>query len=78
MLSGPDSTVWRGRPRPRITMATQPVTKYSRITLELEAPVARITLSNPPLNIIDIPMMEELADALTEIESRSEICVLII
>jgi cyclohexa-1,5-dienecarbonyl-CoA hydratase len=61
-----------------MTMATQPITRYSRISLELEAPVARITLSNPPLNVIDIPMMEELADALTEIESRSEICVLII
>jgi len=66
-------------PRPQsITMATQSVTKYSRIALELQAPVARIALANPPLNIIDIPMMEELADALTEIESRSEICVLII
>jgi cyclohexa-1,5-dienecarbonyl-CoA hydratase len=60
-----------------MTMATQPATRYSRIALELHAPVARITLNNPPLNIIDIPMMEELAEALTEIESRPEISILI-
>jgi cyclohexa-1,5-dienecarbonyl-CoA hydratase len=61
-----------------MTMATQPATKYSRIALELQAPVARITLDNPPLNIIDIPMMEELAEALAEIEARREISILII
>ena len=59
-------------------MATQPTTKYSRIALELHAPVARITLHNPPLNIIDIPMMDELAEALTEIEARPDISILII
>jgi cyclohexa-1,5-dienecarbonyl-CoA hydratase len=61
-----------------MTMATQPATKYSRIALELHAPVARITLDNPPLNIIDIPMMEELAEALTEVEDQREISTLII
>jgi len=59
-------------------MSTPSLTKFSRITLDLEPPVARIVLSNPPLNVIDIPMMEELADALTEIEARIEISVLII
>ncbi len=59
-------------------MATQPATKYARIALELHAPVARITLDNPPLNIIDIPMTEELAEALTEIEARPDISILII
>jgi cyclohexa-1,5-dienecarbonyl-CoA hydratase len=59
-------------------MATQSVTKYSRIALELHAPVARITLNNPPLNIIDIRMMEELAEVLNEIELLPEISVLII
>jgi len=59
-------------------MATQSTTKYSRIALELHAPVARITLHNPPLNIIDIPMMEELAEALTEIEARPDVSVFII
>jgi cyclohexa-1,5-dienecarbonyl-CoA hydratase len=59
-------------------MATQPATKYSRIALELHAPVARITLDNPPLNIIDIPMMEELAETLMEIESRGDIATVIL
>jgi cyclohexa-1,5-dienecarbonyl-CoA hydratase len=48
------------------------------MALELQAPVARITLDNPPLNIIDIPMMEELAEALAEIEACREISILII
>lgn len=59
-------------------MAAQPATKNARIALELQAPVARITLDSPPLNVIDIPMMEELAEALTEIEARPDISVLII
>ena len=59
-------------------MATQPATKYSRIALELNAPIARLTLSNPPLNIIDISMMEELFEALTEINARTDISVLIV
>jgi cyclohexa-1,5-dienecarbonyl-CoA hydratase len=59
-------------------MITQSLTKFSRITLDLELPLARIVLNNPPLNVIDIPMMDELAEALTEIEARIEISVLII
>jgi cyclohexa-1,5-dienecarbonyl-CoA hydratase len=59
-------------------MITQSLTRFSRITLDLEPPLARIVLNNPPLNVIDIPMMDELAEALTEIEARVEISVLII
>jgi cyclohexa-1,5-dienecarbonyl-CoA hydratase len=59
-------------------MTTHSLTKFSRITLDLEPPVARIVLNNLPLNVIDIPMMEELAEALTEIEARIEISVVII
>jgi len=59
-------------------MNTQSLTRFSRITLDLEPPLARIVLNNPPLNVIDIPMMDELAEALTEIEARIEISVLII
>jgi cyclohexa-1,5-dienecarbonyl-CoA hydratase len=54
-------------------MATQTITRLSRITLNSGAPVARITLEHPPLNVIDIPMMEELTEVLAEIESRPEI-----
>jgi cyclohexa-1,5-dienecarbonyl-CoA hydratase len=54
------------------------MTKNSRITLELQAPVARIVLHNPPVNVIDIPMMEELATALAKIEGHSEISIVTI
>jgi cyclohexa-1,5-dienecarbonyl-CoA hydratase len=53
-------------------------TRFSRINFDLEPPVARICLNNPPLNIIDILMMEELAEALTEVESRSDIATAIL
>ncbi|MGA8493111.1 MAG: enoyl-CoA hydratase/isomerase family protein [Terriglobales bacterium] len=59
-------------------MTTYPLTKFSRITLDFEPPVARLVLNTPPLNIIDIPMMDELAEALAELEARDEICVLVI
>src|ERR1700758_4615284 len=54
-------------------MATQPVTQYARLALELEPPVARITLQNPPLNVIDLPMMRELQQILSDFEPRQNI-----
>jgi cyclohexa-1,5-dienecarbonyl-CoA hydratase len=52
--------------------------KLARLRLDVAAPVARIVLRNPPLNVIDIPMMEDLARALGEIESRSDISVVVL
>jgi cyclohexa-1,5-dienecarbonyl-CoA hydratase len=49
-----------------------------RISLTTQPPMARLTLSHPPLNVIDIPMMEELAIALAEIEANPAITVVII
>ena len=46
--------------------------------MSTSAHLARIVLQNPPLNVIDIPMMEELSRALAEIESRSDISVIVI
>jgi len=48
-----------------------------RIAAELKPPIARLRLDNPPLNVIDIPMMEELSQALADIEARSDISVVI-
>jgi cyclohexa-1,5-dienecarbonyl-CoA hydratase len=59
-------------------MTTRSLTKFSRIDLEVQSSVARITLNNPPVNVIDIPMMEDLAAALTEIDSRPEIVTLVV
>jgi len=52
-------------------------TTTSRIALELEPPVARIRLQNPPLNVIDIAMMGELSAALVEIEGHPDITTVI-
>jgi cyclohexa-1,5-dienecarbonyl-CoA hydratase len=49
----------------------------SRIAVTIEPPVARITLHHPPLNVIDIPMMGELATALAEIEGRPDISIVV-
>jgi cyclohexa-1,5-dienecarbonyl-CoA hydratase len=52
--------------------------KLARLTVDIGAPVARIVLRNPPLNVIDIAMMEELAQVLGEIERRSDVSVVVL
>jgi cyclohexa-1,5-dienecarbonyl-CoA hydratase len=52
-------------------------TTFTRIGVELRPPAARITLNNPPLNVVDIRMMEELRAALEEIETRPEISAIV-
>jgi cyclohexa-1,5-dienecarbonyl-CoA hydratase len=49
----------------------------SRLAVEFAPPIARIVLRYPPLNIIDIAMMEELAQSLAEIESREDVSVIV-
>ncbi len=46
--------------------------------MEIQPPVARICLNNPPLNVIDIAMMEELAVALGEIEPRKDLSIILL
>ncbi|MGO9124030.1 MAG: enoyl-CoA hydratase/isomerase family protein [Terriglobales bacterium] len=58
-------------------MAAATIAK-SRIVLEIQPPVARLRLQHPPLNVIDISMMEELSAALAEIETRADITVIIL
>ena len=48
-----------------------------RVELAVTPPVARLGLHNPPLNVIDLPMMRELQQALAEIEARSDISVVL-
>jgi cyclohexa-1,5-dienecarbonyl-CoA hydratase len=50
----------------------------ARIALDINPPLSRIVLRNPPLNVIDIPMMEELSRALGEVEARPDISIVII
>ncbi len=58
-------------------MATRTLAQYSRITVEAHPPAARVLLNNPPLNIIDILMMEELAQALVDIESQLDVSIVV-
>jgi cyclohexa-1,5-dienecarbonyl-CoA hydratase len=48
------------------------------LAVDVKSSVARIVLRHAPLNIIDIPMMEELAPALAEIETLPEISVIVL
>jgi cyclohexa-1,5-dienecarbonyl-CoA hydratase len=58
-------------------MATE-APAFARITCDLRPPVARLALRNPPRNVIDLAMMEELRQALEEVESRPDISVLVL
>src|SRR6266436_3207436 len=59
-------------------MATEPASKFSRIALDLRPPAARISLQNPPLNVIDSAMLEELASALADIGGRDDLSMLVL
>lgn len=50
----------------------------SRLAVDFAPPIARITLRNPPRNVIDIPMMEELARSLSEIGAREDVSVIVL
>ena len=59
-------------------MTTSVESKLGRLAVDISPPVARIALRHPPLNVIDIPMMEELAQTLAEIESRPDVSVVVL
>ncbi len=59
-------------------MKTATKTPKPRVALAFNPPIAQITLINPPLNVIDLPMMRELTSALAEIEARSDISVVVL
>jgi cyclohexa-1,5-dienecarbonyl-CoA hydratase len=48
-----------------------------RVEVNVTVPIARVTLVNPPLNVIDLQMTRELYQALTELEARSDISVIV-
>ena len=59
-------------------MSPQPSIRFERISLDQQSSVAHITLRHPPLNVIDIPMMDELSSAVTEIEAQPGISVIVL
>src|SRR5436305_9033605 len=58
-------------------MTTATESKLKRLSVETEGAVVRIRLRNPPVNVIDIPMMEELAQLLTEIDTQNSASVIV-
>jgi len=53
-------------------------TTYSRIAVEQQAPVSRIALNHGSQNIIDFEMMDELKNALHELERHHETSVIVL
>jgi cyclohexa-1,5-dienecarbonyl-CoA hydratase len=58
-------------------MSTQD-TSARRIAVHSEGHLARITFTNPPLNVLDFQMMDELLQALQKLEQRREISVVVL
>jgi len=54
------------------------VDNFKQITVEITGHAARIGLNNPPLNVIDVPMMEELTSALADIERRAGVMAIVL
>ena len=59
-------------------MAVAAESKLARLTVDTDSLVARIVLRHAPLNVIDIAMMEELAQTLAELELRPDISVVLL
>jgi cyclohexa-1,5-dienecarbonyl-CoA hydratase len=55
-----------------------PTTTDSRIALSISSGVARIKLSHLPLNVIDIPMMDDLSRGLADIEANPNASVILL
>jgi len=52
--------------------------ELGRLTTKIENLVVRIELRHPPLNVIDVPMMVELATVLSEIETKPNVAVVVL
>jgi len=57
---------------------TVAVSEPRRIATEIAAPFAQIGLLHPPLNVIDIPMMEEMLRTIAEIDARPDVSIILI
>jgi cyclohexa-1,5-dienecarbonyl-CoA hydratase len=59
-------------------MSTSVESNLARLGVGIHPPVARIAMHHAPLNVIDISLMEELAQTLAEIESRADVSTLVL
>lgn len=53
-------------------------TTGDRVVLEVAPPLARLTLTHPPLNVIDLQMMDELLQAIQTLSQSREICAVVL
>ena len=51
---------------------------FKKLTITIAPPAARITLNNPPLNVIDLPLMDELLAALDELDARADLSTIVL
>ncbi|HEX8894518.1 MAG TPA: enoyl-CoA hydratase/isomerase family protein [Terriglobales bacterium] len=58
-----------------MTLASKPA--FNRIVVDLEPPIVRVTLNNPPLNVIDLEMMGELLATLEQAEAMPEVSTVV-
>jgi cyclohexa-1,5-dienecarbonyl-CoA hydratase len=52
-------------------------TATSRVEVNVVAPIARLKLLNPALNVIDLQMARELQQSLADLETRSDISIIL-
>jgi 1,4-dihydroxy-2-naphthoyl-CoA synthase len=52
--------------------------KLARLTVDISCSGGTDRIAHARLNVIDIPMMEELAQALADIESRSQVSLIVL
>lgn len=57
--------------------ASDKVSGFERLMVTMQAPVARIILAKPPVNVLDVPMMEELLVAMEQVEARGDISAVV-
>src|SRR3954463_8618679 len=57
---------------------TSTLTATSRIAFDITPPISRIELRHPPLNVIDLAMMEEISQVLAQIDSRDDIAIVVL
>jgi cyclohexa-1,5-dienecarbonyl-CoA hydratase len=57
---------------------TTPQASTKRMDLDIQGPLARLTLNHPPLNVIDFQMMDELLEAFAQLAQRREVVAVIL
>jgi cyclohexa-1,5-dienecarbonyl-CoA hydratase len=59
-------------------MASSTSTQFDRLCFKVDGPVAHLSLNNPPHNVIDIAMIDELSSALGEIEGNVGLSIVVL